>query len=208
MTPSLPFLMSGILFGLAAGISPGPLLTLVISETLRHNRKAGIRVALAPIVTDLPIVLLSVFILTRLSNYNWPLGILSMLGGLFIGYLAYESITIKGVELNLEDARAQSLRKGIIANFLSPHPYLFWISVGAPTTLRAYSVNLPSAILFVLGFYICLIGSKITVALIVDKSKIFLTSKVYIYIIKILGLVLLIFAVMFVKEGLSLLFHF
>lgn len=200
-----PFLTSGILFGLVAGISPGPVLTLVISETLRHDRKAGIRVAIVPIITDMPIVLLSVFILARLSSYNLFLGTLSILGALFIGYLAYESITVKGVELNPGEAKVRSLRKGIIANSLNPYPYLFWISVGAPTTLRAYSVNLLSAVLFVLGFYICLVGSKITVAVIVDKSKTFLTSNIYIYIIRILGLVLLIFAIMFVKEGLTLL---
>ena len=37
MDASLPFLLSGLLFGLVAGMSPGPLLTLVISETLRRD---------------------------------------------------------------------------------------------------------------------------------------------------------------------------
>ena len=83
---SISFLTSGILFGLAAGISPGPLLTLVISETLRHNRKQGIIVAIVPAVTDLPIVLLSVFILAKLSSFNLVLGAISILGALFIGY--------------------------------------------------------------------------------------------------------------------------
>ena len=193
-----------MLFGFAAGISPGPLLMLVISETLRHSRKEGIKVALVPLLTDVPIVLLSIFILSRLSSYRPILGTVSILGALFIGYLAYESIRIKGLDVDLQKVKPQSLRKGIIANILSPHPYLFWISVGAPTVLRAYGVNPLSPFLFILGFYTCLVGSKITVALIVDRSKTFLKSSIYIYIVKALGIILLVFAVLFVREGLTL----
>jgi threonine/homoserine/homoserine lactone efflux protein len=202
MIESLPFLISGILFGLVAGISPGPLLTLVISETIKHNKKEGIFVASAPILTDIPIVLLSVFVLAKLSSFNLVLGTISISGALFIVYLAYESITIKGIELNLQKVKAQSLRKGIITNFLNPHPYLFWIAVGAPTILKGYRVNVLSVLFFILGFYLFLVGSKIMVALIVDKSKSFLKSNTYVYIIRTLGFILLIFSVIFIKDGL------
>lgn len=202
MIESLPFLISGILFGLVAGISPGPLLTLVISETIKHNKKEGIFVASAPILTDIPIVLLSVFVLAKLSSFNLVLGTISISGALFIVYLAYESITTKGIELNLQKVKAQSFRKGIITNFLNPHPYLFWIAVGAPTILKGYRVNVLSILFFILGFYLFLVGSKIMVALIVDKSKAFLKSNTYVYIIRTLGFILLIFSVIFIKDGL------
>jgi threonine/homoserine/homoserine lactone efflux protein len=202
MVESLPFLISGILFGLVAGISPGPLLTLVISETIKHNKKEGIFVASAPILTDIPIVLISVFVLAKLSSFKFVLGTISTLGALFIVYLAYESITMKGIELNLPKVKAQSLRKGIITNFLNPHPYLFWMAVGAPTILKGYRVNVLSVLFFILGFYLFLVGSKIMVALIVDKSKSFLKSNTYVYISRTLGFILLIFSVIFIKDGL------
>jgi len=204
MVNSLSFLLTGILFGLVAGISPGPLLTLVISETLRHNRKEGILVAIAPLLTDLPIVLVSVLILAKLSNSNLILGTISLSGALFIGYLAYESISVKGIELNLQKINPQSFRKGVIANFLNPHPYLFWIAVGAPMVLKAYKVNTLSACLFILGFYLLLVGSKIIVALVVDKSRDFMKSNIYIYSIRLLGFILLIFAIVFIRDGLKL----
>ena len=52
----LQILAMGTFLGLAAGFAPGPLLTLVISETLQHDIKSGVKVALAPIITDLPII--------------------------------------------------------------------------------------------------------------------------------------------------------
>ena len=204
MTKSISFLISGIIFGLVAGISPGPLLALVISETLKHGKKEGILIAVAPLVTDLPIVFVSVLILAKLSHSHFILGVISIAGALFIGYLAYESITIKSSALNIKTINPKSLRKGIITNFLSPHPYLFWIAVGAPMALKAYRTNLLSAIFFIGGFYFLLVGSKITTALLIDKSRDILKSRVYLYTIKALGFILLGIAVLFAMDGLKL----
>ena len=66
MALGFSFLFSGVVFGLSAGLSPGPLLTLVISETLKHNAKEGIKVSIAPILTDLPIVMITILVLSRL----------------------------------------------------------------------------------------------------------------------------------------------
>ncbi len=55
------FVTVGILLGLSAGVAPGPLLTLVVSETLSGGVGAGVRVALSPLLSDLPIILFAVF---------------------------------------------------------------------------------------------------------------------------------------------------
>ena len=205
MIEEFTFLISGIIFGLTLGMSPGPLLTLVISETLKHDKKEGIKIAVAPILTDLPIVLITLLILSKLTNFDPILGSISILGAIFIGYLAYENISIKKIELDVSEAKPQSIKKGVIANFLNPHPYVFWFIIGAPTVLRAWDVSLFSAILFILGFYIFLVGSKISIAVIVEKSRSFLKSNIYVYTIRLLGLVLLIFSLMFLIDGLKFL---
>ena len=203
MIEEFTFLISGIIFGLTLGMSPGPLLTLVISETLKHDKKEGIKIAIAPILTDLPIVLITLLILSKLTNFDPILGSISILGAIFIGYLAYENISIKKIELDVSEAKLQSLKKGVIANFLNPHPYVFWFIIGAPTVLRAWDVSLFSAILFILGFYVFLVGSKISIAVIVEKSRSFLKSNIYVYTIRLLGIVLLIFSLMFLIDGLK-----
>lgn len=203
MIEEFTFLISGIIFGLTLGMSPGPLLTLVISETLKHDKKEGIKIAVAPILTDLPIVLITLLILSKLTNFDPILGSISILGAIFIGYLAYENISIKKIELDVSEAKPQSIKKGVIANFLNPHPYVFWFIIGAPTVLRAWDVSLFSAILFILGFYIFLVGSKISIAVIVEKSRSFLKSNIYVYTIRLLGIALLIFSLMFLIDGLK-----
>lgn len=201
----IEFLITGIVFGLTAGLSPGPLMSLIISETLQHGRNAGFKVALAPIFTDVPILLIAMFVLTKISNINAILGLISILGALFIAYLGYESIIAKGIEVNAEKTKTGSLKKAILTNFLNPHPYIFFFSIGGPLITKALQIGyLPLAVFF-LSFIFCLVGSNLLIAFLVNKSRLFLTSKVYIYTIKLLGFVLLIFAFNFLMEGIKFL---
>ena len=193
----------GAVLGLTAGISPGPLLTLVISQTLRHSRTEGVKIAMAPLITDIPIVLLTMFLLSNMTGAGTVLGIISVLGGMFIAYLGYESIRSRGIGIETSHARPKSIRKGILVNMLSPHPYIFWLTVGGPVTLRAYQSSHPAAIAFIIAFYVLLVGSKISVALLVDRSKAFLNQRVYIWTLRILGLVLMGFAVFLIRVGLN-----
>ncbi|MDA3953239.1 MAG: LysE family transporter [Bacteroidales bacterium] len=195
------YLIAGITLGFVAGISPGPLLVLVITETIKYNRKEGIKIALIPLISDLPIVLFSVFVVFKLSSSNILLGIISLLGTIFLLYLAWDNIKTKAIEVSLNNERSNTLKKGIIANFLSPHPYLFWMLVGAPLSIKAYNQSLIAAVLFVAGFYVFIVGTKIAIAFVSDKSKNILTSKSYIIIVKTLGFVLLIFAIILIVDG-------
>ena len=194
---------TGVLFGLYAGLSPGPLLALVISHTLRHGVKEGVRVSFAPLVTDLPIILLSVFILIKLSSTNNFLAVISFMGGLFVLYLAYECLRLNSIDPNLQESAPKSLAKGAIVNFLSPYPYLFWMTVGAPFMIKAWGKNPIAGVGFVTGFYMFLVGSKMTVAIVTGKSKQLLQGRLYRFIMRILGIVLLFFALLLFKEGLK-----
>ena len=203
MSEIFPFIISGFLLGFTAGISPGPLLTLVISETLKHNKLSGIKVAIAPLITDGPILLVSLFLLTRLSNLNFLLGAISLFGAEFLIYLGYESLTIKSINLNIQKTGEQSLKRGIIANALSPNPYLFSFSIGGPIMIKALGISIVALLSFIGSFLLLLVGSKIVISLIVEKSKTFFKSKTYIYTLKFLGLVLIIFAIIFLKDALT-----
>ncbi len=199
------FLTMGSILGLSAGFAPGPLLTLVISETLRHDIRAGIKVALAPMITDLPIIMLTLFILVKLSGFHKVLGIISCMGGFFVLYLGWQSMVTKGVELNLLETRSKSLAKGIIVNTLNPHPYLFWFGVGGPTVTKAINQGLFAPLAFMGSFYVLLVGSKILIALLVGKSRSFLTGKGYIYTMRLLGVALCALAIFLFRDGFKLL---
>ncbi|PLX88568.1 MAG: hypothetical protein C0619_12310 [Desulfuromonas sp.] len=201
----IDFLIIGTVLGLSAGFAPGPLLTLVISETLQHDIKAGVKVALAPILTDLPIIILTLLVLSKLSSFHGILGIVTMLGGCFVLYMGYESICAKGLKLDLAGGKSNSLFTGTLTNALSPHPYLFWFSVGAPTMTKAMHQGLTEPAAFIVAFYGFLVGSKVILAIVVGKSKTFLSGIAYIYTMRLLGLVLCALAMVLFYDGLNLL---
>jgi threonine/homoserine/homoserine lactone efflux protein len=199
---SLPFLLSGLVLGLSAGISPGPLLALVIGETLRHGTGAGVRVALAPFATDVPIMAGAILLVRGASGTGWIMGSISLCGALYVGYLGYESITIKEGAVQSALAPANSFRKGVLANFMSPHPYLFWAAIGAPVIIRGYAQSLLSALCFVAGFYLLLVGSKICIAAVSGKFREILQGKAFIYTNRLLGVFLFFFAIILLRDGL------
>ena len=201
----LSFIAAGIILGLSAGLAPGPLLTLVISETLQHDMKSGIRVALAPVLTDLPIILFTVFILAKLAGFQIVLGLISIAGACFVSYLGIVNLKTRGVNLMENPGAPRSLRKGFFTNLLSPHPYLFWITVGGPTTVKAMALGISSAAAFVLSFYALLIGSKIGLAFLVGKSRAFLRGGKYLVVLRLLGALLIILGLILLRDGLHLL---
>ena len=104
-------LLLGIALGLGAGISPGPLLGLVLTSTLRRGFGAGVRVALAPLLTDAPIVLLSVFVLESLPAM--AVRALGVAGGGYVVYLG--AGTLRGARTaELSAARNASSRRDIL----------------------------------------------------------------------------------------------
>jgi threonine/homoserine/homoserine lactone efflux protein len=199
------FLTIGAALGLSAGLAPGPLLTLVISETLQHGVKSGVKVALAPLITDLPIILLTFFTLVKLSNFHDVLGAFSLFGGLFLLYMGYDTMRPKRFDLNPHAREPRSLAKGVVANALNPHPYLFWFSVGAPTMVKAMNTSCVAPLAFIGGFYTLLLGSKVLLAIVVGKSTSFLEGNVYLYTMRLLGLALCALAFALFRDGFKLL---
>jgi len=190
-------LLLGLTLGLSAGLSPGPLMTLVITTALRDGFWHGLRVAAAPFVTDLPIILLSVFVLNLLPP--WTLAFVGVIGGGYVVYLGWETVRsasaasvliLQGAPPSQTSGR-QSLLRGAAVNALNPHPYLFWATVGGPTLLTAFSQSLLPGVLFLLGFYITLIGSKVAVAALVYSQARRFSAAWYQRILVLLGLLLI-----------------
>jgi threonine/homoserine/homoserine lactone efflux protein len=201
----LIYLTSGMVYGLSAGLSPGPLLALLISQTLRHGAREGIKVALAPFLSDLPIILLTTFLLSQLAGYRPLLGGITLVGGCVVLYLAYGCWRGGRPAANAAAGAPNSLRKGILVNLLNPHPYLFWLTVGAPTLVRAWDEAGLSAAAFLAGFYVCLVGSKVLTAGLVARSRRFFSGRAYVWLMRLLAVLLVGFAGLLVIEGIELL---
>lgn len=197
------YLISGTVFGLSAGFSPGPLTALVISETLKHNAAEGAKIAMAPLITDLPIIVAGVWAVSLAAGASWALGLIALVGGGYLARLGWESLRFRGVSGETETVPPRSFRRGVIANLLNPNPYLFWGTVGGPLLAQALTHSPAAAALFLVPFYGLLVGVKVGIAGVVGRSRRFLKSRVYVWINRGLGMVLWVFAALFLWEGIQ-----
>jgi len=198
-------LLFGIIIGLAAGFSPGPLIALVVSETLRNGKKEGIEVAISPLISELPIILFALLILSKTAENFFFLGAISLLGALFLIHLGLSNIRADVKEFGSHTGKDNALLKGITTNLLNPNSYLFWLTIGGPKILEILQAEPSMAIFFVLGFYTMLVGSKTAIAIVVDRSKTLIKGKYYAHITRVLGIVLIVFALIFVRDALAFL---
>jgi threonine/homoserine/homoserine lactone efflux protein len=203
----LQFLVAAAVFGLSGGLSPGPLLTLVVSETLARGRNAGLAVSMSPLITDGPAIAAAILLLGRIENSEAALGIVSIAGG---GALltSYGIAGLRGAKLEVEESEVErrvwaSLGKGVSVNFLNPNPYLFWLTIGTPLLLRAHALSWFASIGFLVVFYLCLVGSKCVLAVLVARSRAVLRGRAYALVNRILAVALLVFAVIFIRNGIS-----
>ena len=167
------YLSLGLGMGLNAGISPGPLLALLVTASLRSGLAGGLRVAFSPLVTDVPIIVLSVLFVGSLppEATRW----VGTVGGLVIIWMGIEAIrsapkaTLPKGDVSQGEPRKELLR-GVMVNALNPHPYLFWATIGGPALVRALRESPLHALAFLVSFFVMLIGSKAVIAWLVSQQ--------------------------------------
>ena len=199
-------MIAGVLLGAVEGFKPGPLQTLVITETLKRDWKAGLKVTLAPLVTDGPIILLCALVVSSLSNYGQFFAFISFAGAIFLLYMAYETFIIDEVQIdegNSGNSGNSPFYKGIITNLLNPNPYVYWTLIGSPFLIKAFEEDAFMPFVFLFSFFLTFILCKTFTAILVGRSRTFLSSRSYFLILKILALILVVFALIFIQTGLS-----
>lgn len=158
------YLLQGLGFGLAAASQPGPFQTYLISQSLTRGWKRTLVAALAPLVSDGPIILLCVLVLSQVPD--WFQRFLYIAGGLFILYLAYGAFKAwRGFDVNAPrpESKIDGLPKAAMVNVLSPGPYMFWTLVTGPVLLRGWREMPAHGVGFLAGFYIAMIGTLLAI---------------------------------------------
>lgn len=160
------YLLQGIGFGFAAASQPGPFQAFLISQALTRGWKRALPGALAPFLSDGPIILLSVLVLSQLPD--WVQRILYILGGLFILYLAFGAYRswrdYDKLIAPSKPANHQTIFRAAMTNVLSPGAYIFWMVATGPILVQGWRETPVYGIGFLSGFYLAMIS---TLALII-----------------------------------------
>ncbi|MGC9521814.1 MAG: LysE family translocator [Anaerolineae bacterium] len=158
----LAYLVQGFGYGFTAAVQPGPFQTYVISRALRQGWRRTLPAALAPLVSDGPIILLAMLLLNQLPP-GWERA-LYLVGGVFTLYLAWGAyVAWRDYKLTAPTPEVERVDHGVLKaalmNVLSPGPYLFWGLVTGPILLRAWRESPDRGVGFLVGFYLAMVAS-------------------------------------------------
>ena len=168
------YLIQGAALGLSATATPGPLQAFLISRAIRDGWRRTLPAALAPLLSDGPIVALVLLALTQL-----PPGLIQFLrvaGGLYVIYLAWRTF----LAFRRYDPAAQisasprgSLLQAMGINLLNPNPYIFWSLAAGPTVIQGWALDPALALAFVAGFYGVFVFSSAALVLVFAGARAF-----------------------------------
>lgn len=158
------YLIQGIGFGFAAASQIGPFQTFLISQALTRGWKRTLPGVFAPFLSDGPIILLSVLVLSQLPG--WAQRAMYIVGGLFVLYLAYGAFkswrNFDETFTHPELSGQQTIFKATMTNLLSPGAYLFWMIVTGPILVQGWREAPINGLGLLIGFYssfiLCLIA--------------------------------------------------
>jgi threonine/homoserine/homoserine lactone efflux protein len=196
----LSLFVKGIALGLSAGIAPGPLTFLVISQTIRYGFLAGIKSGLAPLLTDIPIILVCVSLSKNFEHLPLLLPLVSLLGSLFLFKMAFDNWYAPPVSTLPSGEGRAPLIQGVVTNLLNPHPYVFWLTIGSPLILQSDSSPLAAGATFTAGMFIFLIGTKVCIAWVTCKIRNILSGPGYRWALRGSAVFLFFFAFSFLGE--------
>jgi threonine/homoserine/homoserine lactone efflux protein len=138
---------------------------------------------------------------------------LSLLGALVIAWFAWENL-VAARTANLDDLRStpatpgrfarvsrQPIVQAALVNLLNPAPWLFWISAGAPLLLSFAEQGWSTATVYLIAFYIAIVGSKAALVAAIAVGRHRLTSRGYRIILLGVALMLIVLAIALAVNG-------
>jgi threonine/homoserine/homoserine lactone efflux protein len=167
LAPMLAYLLLGVTFAFAAAVQPGPLQAYLVSRTLSHGWSRALPAAFSPLVSDGPIIVLALLVLSRV-----PAGFergLRLAGGAFLLFLAWRAArtwrTWAPALVAGGNSGRESLLGATVVNLLNPGPYLGWGLVMGPLLLKAWRESPAHGVALLAAFYATLVSGMIATVL-------------------------------------------
>jgi threonine/homoserine/homoserine lactone efflux protein len=137
----------------AAAIQPGPLQAYLFARAAEAGPRRTLPACLSPLISDGPIALVSLLLLSRLPPSVHAL--FRFAGGLLLIGLAGAALLRWRRPAAAAPARSapRTLAEAVLVNVMNPNPYLGWSTVVGPAVLAAWRESGPSAVAVVAAFY-------------------------------------------------------
>jgi threonine/homoserine/homoserine lactone efflux protein len=168
----IDYLIFGISYALVCVVQPGPFQVFLFSQSLTNGWRKTIPLVFAPLISDLPIIILVLFVLKKVTPDG--LLLLQCIGGLFLLYLAYNAYRSWcrfDQNMNKNISSQVNVFKAVMINLLNPNPYMVWSLVMGPLLIKGWNANHSYAIVLLAGFYSSMITYSIGMVILFAAAR-------------------------------------
>jgi threonine/homoserine/homoserine lactone efflux protein len=169
----ITYLVIGMTYAFAAAVQPGPLQAYIISQTIRHGWRRTLPAAFSPLLSDGPIIVLMLVVLSHLPA--WLIPAVRLAGGVLLLWFAFLAARTwwryDASEPAPVETRPRSLLGATAVNMMSPGPYLGWSLVMGPLLLKGWREAPANGIALVAGFYGVMVSSMAVIILLAGTAR-------------------------------------
>ncbi|MBP5621353.1 MAG: LysE family transporter [Thermoguttaceae bacterium] len=191
----------GVGIGFQGSVSPGPLQTLLISETLSNGVRSSWRAAFAPVMSD-PIAL-TIALTVVMSVPNWTIALIAFLGAAILCRIAWSELKTKAEDFELHKKPRRSLFQIWVVNITNPNLWIYSFTVNGLLISQFWTKGgLWLAFAYLCAFFVTIVSCNLATVGIVGALKQAFNPKALVVVNRILGFALLFLALRFVYLGL------
>lgn len=195
----------GFVLGLSGAIQPGPLMAVVLGESIRGGWRYGARFGFIPLLTDPAVILLALFVVSTLPD--WAMAFISFAGAAILIRLGIQGLK-RDTHLAEADERPKTFPMAVAMNFLNPNLYIYAFTVHSGMILSYWQSGITAVIGYLLFFFGAMIAINTGIAIFGGfLQRISLSTRLLTTITRMLSGFLFIIAALFVGRGLTYLFH-
>jgi threonine/homoserine/homoserine lactone efflux protein len=178
--------------GFSGALTPGPMLTLVISSTAEKGFWTSFFIVVGHALLELLVV--AAFFLGLIRYLENPLitKIIGIVGGVFLLYLGVDilvsvarrkfRIDFKSmIEKRTINARSTGIiiMKGVLVSLMNPYWYIWWISIGAAFIIKSVKFDMGGVTAFYTGHISADFIWYLFIGFLISTGRRFLNQKVY-----------------------------
>jgi threonine/homoserine/homoserine lactone efflux protein len=202
----LGIFFSSMGIGFSGALMPGPMLSVCIAESYKKGFWAGPLIVLGHSIPEFVLMVLFSLGLNNFIKDNTVTGIIGIVGGLFLGWLAVKIFleVRHGITVDLttkEEVGWGPLVAGVWTSVSNPGWILWWATIGARYILLSLQHGIVGLAFFYVGHVMADLIWYSMVSLLVSRGRGRISDRIYHVLLYACSLLLLAFAVLFTVNG-------
>jgi len=197
---------SSMLIGLSGALMPGPMFTVCVAESYKKGFWAGPVMVVGHAIPEIILAILFSIGLNKFLDDNTVVGVIGIVGGLFLGWLAVKIFieVRRGITVDLTSKKEVGwgpLVAGIWTSVSNPGWIVWWATIGARYILLSLDHGIIGVVFFLVGHEMADLMWYGTVSFLVSRGRGRISDRIYHGVLYACSFLVLVFAVLFLVNG-------